>query len=204
MLQEVLAAVIAFVSTNIDDLFILMALYLQTGNGIKPNHIVSGQYLGIATLIALSLAGVFLGLIVPTAYIGLLGLFPVYIGIQKLWQHYAQKHDDEETDGIPKAKTAGGTVAQVFSVAAITIANGGDNVGIYVPFFSAQSFEGLALTVSIFLALTGVWLFAARYLTKHPALAGTLHRVVPAVFPFLLIGLGVYIMHDSGTFAFIF
>jgi len=204
MFQEVLAAVIAFVSTNIDDLFILMALFLQTGNGVKPGNIVSGQYLGIVTLIVSSLAGVFLGLIIPTAYVGLLGLFPIYMGVQKLWQHYVQKRDDDETDGASKAKNAGSMFARIFSVAAITIANGGDNIGIYVPFFSAKSLEELALTVSVFLVLTGVWLFVARYLTRHPALARTLQRVVPTVFPFLLIGLGVYIMYDSGTFAMLF
>ncbi len=203
MLQEILAATIAFTSTNVDDLFILMALFLQTGSGIKSNNIVLGQYLGIVTLITLSLAGVFLGLIVPTAYIGLLGLFPIYMGIQKLWRHYVQKRDDDDADGASKAKAAGSMLTQILSVAAITIANGGDNIGIYVPFFSAKSFEEMALTVSIFLALTGVWLFTARYLTKHPILAGTLQRVVPAVF-LLLIGLGVYIMYDSGTFALIF
>ena len=200
MLQDILAAVIAFVSTNIDDLFILMALFLQTDSGIRSGNIISGQYLGIITLIVLSLAGVFLGLIIPAAYIELLGLFPIYMGLRKLWEHYVQKNDADEADDTATAKTSGGMFAQIISVTAITIANGGDNIGIYIPFLSAKSFQGMALTIAIFLALTAVWIFTARYLTKHPILAGTLQRIVPVIFPFLLIALGVYILFDSGTF----
>jgi cadmium resistance protein CadD (predicted permease) len=206
MFQEVVAATVAFVSTNIDDLFILIALFLQASNGIKPGNIVSGQYAGIVTLVAISLAGVFLGLIIPAAYIGLLGLFPVYMGARKLWEHYVQKsHDGEnEAEHTARAKTTGGTVAQIVSVAAITVANGGDNIGIYVPFFRAKPPEAIVLTIVIFLALTAMWIFTAQYLSRRPALAGALHRIVPAVFPFLLVALGVYIMLDSGTFSLLF
>lgn len=74
-MEILITSVIAFTSTNLDDIFLLTLFY---GNKeFKSKDIIAGQLLGISTLIAVSLIGSLIGLLVPQAYIGLLGLVPM-------------------------------------------------------------------------------------------------------------------------------
>jgi cadmium resistance protein CadD (predicted permease) len=84
----------AFVSTNIDDLFILMVFFATPR--FPSSQIVLGQYIGMWSLIVVSLAGSLIALVLPHNLIGLIGLFPVTIGIKELPDLH--KKGDEEDD----------------------------------------------------------------------------------------------------------
>lgn len=204
MIEVIITAVLAFASTNIDDLFILMMLFSQaSGKNLTPATIFAGQYLGISTLIILSLAGSLLGIIIPLPYIGLLGFLPVYLGLSKIYHHIKKDHTAPEEVTIDR-KPAGGFLASiaginVVSIAAITIANGGDNIGLYIPLFANLTVQQLVITIIIFLVLVYVWLITARYLISHPRLKESISRYKHIIFPVVLIALGVYILMESGT-----
>jgi cadmium resistance protein CadD (predicted permease) len=89
----IIAGVISFVATNIDDIVILMLFFAQINASFRARHIVIGQYLGFTALIVASLPGFFGGLIVPKAIIGLLGVVPIAIGIKQL-----VNREDEENE----------------------------------------------------------------------------------------------------------
>jgi len=55
------SAIVAFVATNTDDIFVLTFLFAQ--KNLKRWYVVAGQYLGLAGLIAISLFGYFARLI---------------------------------------------------------------------------------------------------------------------------------------------
>jgi len=57
------SAIVAFVATNTDDIFVLTFLFAQ--KNLKRWYVVAGQYLGLAGLIAISLFGYFARLIFP-------------------------------------------------------------------------------------------------------------------------------------------
>ena len=191
-MELILTSIIAFATTNIDDLFILTLFFAD--RKYKPREIYKGQFLGIASLITVSLLISLLGLIIQPAYIGLLGLIPVYIGFRKLFNLFSSPDKVEET----AVKTSPGT-SNVLSVAAVTFANGGDNIGIYVPLFATLSFIEKSVMTIIFLAMTALWCFAAQYFTKHPLLKKSVDRYGHIIAPMVLILLGFYILHDSGT-----
>ncbi|MBT1697602.1 cadmium resistance transporter [Fulvivirgaceae bacterium PWU4] len=208
MTETVLTAFIAFVSTNIDDIFILMTLFTQVPHSLERRSIVAGQYMGIIALILLSIAGALIGIVVPLPYIGLLGLFPIYLGVAKIVSHVKNKADDDEGNALTIKKRKGGLLSnmigqEAFGIAAITIANGGDNIGIYVPLFAKASLPELGITTLIFLALVYVWLAIAAYATSHPVVTDRLKKYNHILFPAVLIGLGVYIIIDSGTYRFV-
>ncbi len=50
---------------------------------------------------------------------------------------------------------------QTYSVAAITIANGSDNLGIYMPLFANTVFSELLVIIGVFLVLVGVCCYVA-------------------------------------------
>jgi cadmium resistance protein CadD (predicted permease) len=72
----------ALVSTNIDDLFILMVFFATLR--LPSIQIILGQYIRMGSLMGISLVGSLITLIVPRNIIGLIGLFPIAIGIKEL------------------------------------------------------------------------------------------------------------------------
>lgn len=204
MIETMVTALLAFASTNVDDLFILMVLFTATSQSFRPSNILAGQYLGIITLIGISLIGSLIGIVIPKVYIGLLGFFPIYLGIRKLFD----KNDDEDDSPAitPGKKYILSSVISpaTLSVASITIANGADNIGIYIPLFVNLSIPNLILTTSIFLAMVLVWVKTAEYLVQHPRLKHTLARYNHVLFPCILIGLGIYILIESRSYTLVF
>ena len=87
----------------------------------------------------------------------------------------------------------------MLAVAAVTIANGGDNLGIYTPLFATRTGPEVALLIAVFAILTGVWCLLAHGLVNHPALGAPIRRYGRRVLPFVLMGLGVLILYEAGT-----
>jgi cadmium resistance protein CadD (predicted permease) len=203
MLEVVLTAITAFISTNIDDLFILILLFSQTAVSWKRYAIFAGQYLGICTLIVLSLAGSMIKFVVSPTYLGFLGLLPVTIGVIGLYRVLTGTTEGEEEPPVTQTIGSRNRMASFglhsLSVASVTIANGADNIGIYVPLFAILTNRELVITIVIFLGLVYVWLQSAAYLARHPVVQKTISPYRHFIFPFLLIGLGVYILIESGA-----
>ena len=204
----IIAGITSFVATNIDDIVILMLFFAQVNSTFRPRHIVVGQYLGFAALIAASLPGFFGGLIVPKAWIGLLGLVPIAIGISHLVKRDNQENEVQavsaefsgQSNSSPVSKLASVFNPQIFNVAAVTVANGGDNIGIYLSLFASSDLPSLAVILAVFFVMVGVWCYVAYWLTSQKAIASVLTRYGKAVVPFVLIGLGIFILIDSGTY----
>lgn len=85
---------------------------------------------------------------------------------------------------------------QIYKVAAVTFANGGDNIAIYVPLFARGNWASLA----VFLVLVAVWCYVAQLLTRQKAIAHMITRYGQALVPFVLIGLGVWILIESESY----
>ncbi len=87
-----------------------------------------------------------------------------------------------------------------WSVAGITMANGADNLGVYIPAFSMQSGGQKVLTGLVFLLLTLVWCAAAWYAARHPKWGPMLSRIFSRAAPFVLMGIGFWIMAHHPIF----
>ena len=203
----IIAGVTSFAATNIDDFVILMLFFAQVNATFRARHIVVGQYLGFTALIIASLVGFFGGLIVPKAMIGLLGLVPIAIGISHLVKKENDQNEVQAVSGefnresnSPVSKLANLFNPQTLNVAAVTIANGGDNIAIYLPLFASSELPSLLVILAVFLVMVGVWSYAAYRLIRHKAIANILTRYSQALVPFILIGLGIFILIDSGTY----
>lgn len=191
----------AFTATNLDDIVILMLFFSQVNHLLCKRQIVMGQYLGFGALVLISLPGFFSTVLFPRPWIGLLGLVPIAIGLTRLLN---TETDDAETNTT--IDEPGGThwwsgllSPQTYSVAAITFANGGDNIGIYVPLFASTTWESLVVILTVFFSMVGVWCYTAYRLAAVPAIATSLTRYGNQLVPFVLIGLGTLILIDSHT-----
>ena len=111
--------------------------------------------MGSITLVLISLPGFFSSLFLPEAWIGMLGIVPIAIGLNRLLSQ--AEEDAENNAAIDPTKSPLGSLLspQTYGVAAVTFANGSDNVGVYMPLFASCSWESLAVILSVFFALVG-------------------------------------------------
>lgn len=202
LLTTITTGIVSFMGTNIDDLIILLLLFSQINDNLKIWEVVCGQYLGFTILVFLSLPGLFSGLILPPPLIGLLGLIPLAIGISSLVNG---KIDIDSSLEFPTSSTAITTrntnllSSQIYTVAAITIANGSDNISIYIPLFSSTNLENFLIIITIFFLLLAVWCYLGYKLTHQQKITDFFTNYGNYLIPFVLIGLGVFIVWKSNA-----
>ena len=202
LLTAISTGMTAFTATNLDDILILLLFFSQVNAVFRRRHIVFGQFLGFTALVLASLPGFFGRLIFPPDWIGMLGLLPIAIGLSRLLNPETDDSEAEaELEQSEKSFFSSFLSPQTYSVAAVTVANGGDNIGIYVPLFASNTLESLAVILAVFFGMVGVWCYAAYRLIQMRAIADTLTRYGNQLVPFVLIGLGIAILVKSGTLA---
>lgn len=187
-------AIVVFASTNVDDIFVLLGFFAD--RKFRAKQVVIGQYLGIAALYGVSVLASFLVLVIPAAYIGLLGFAPIFFGLRRLWELWNGVETGDNPEDHEKASVGHGNIV---AVALVTIANGGDNISIYTPLFATRSVYEILAIGCIFAILTAVWLGAAHSLVNHPTLGAPIRRHGHRVVPFILIALGILILYEAGT-----
>jgi cadmium resistance protein CadD (predicted permease) len=189
----------SFAATNIDDLFILMAFFANR-RSFPTLHVVLGQYVGMGALLAIGIVCSLIALVVPNNLIGLIGIFPIAIGIKELLE--LRKKDDDDDEEEPAAKQPSQRSKWIaylpfLAVTAVTF-SGGEEIGIYASVFAINNETSeIIVIILVVMGLTGVWCGVASYLVNHSFLAVRFRRIASRILPFVLIGLGLYIMAEA-------
>jgi cadmium resistance protein CadD (predicted permease) len=193
-LQPVLEATTAFSATNVDDLFILMLFFSRRDHSFPTWQVVGGQYLGMASLLAISLLAVVGRMAIPEGWIGLLGLFPISLGLSQLAESLDNNASEVED---PLAGSGMPWVAGLLGVASLTIANGSDNISVYMAMLATSDPLRLKVFPLVFAVLTALWCLLAWRLTQTDLLAKPLRRLQRDLAPLLLVVIGALVLHDS-------
>ena len=169
-----------FVSTNADDLVLLTIFFSQRNT--RASTIVLGQVVGLGALTLASILAARLAVQLPGGWIPFLGLVPIYLGLRAI---FSPSDDDDVTPAKP--------ALHWWTVALVTIANGGDNLGVYIPVFAAQSWVGIAVIAAMFLLFTVVWCGLAAAAVRHPTWGDKVRTVSARFGPWVLITVGIWI-----------
>ena len=180
------SAFVTFAATNIDDLVILTLLF---GAGNSARRVYVGQYLGFGAILAMSALTGFAAQSFPHEWVGLLGLTPLFIGLRG-FVRLLRRQEDEEEPHVPQS---------LWSIAALTLANGGDNIGVYAPMFTRMGGREIAIVVGVYLVLVGVWCAVAQRFVRTPRVAQIFDRWGQRLAPFVFIALGVDILLSAGS-----
>ncbi len=173
------SSITTFAATNVDDAFLLTLFFARR---IPASRIVAGQYLGFAAIIGISLIGVWGVFALPHRWIHFLGLLPLAIGIKRLLQTHPGREPRADSESLA-------------SIALMTLSNGTDNIGVYVPFFVIAR-ASLWLILSVYVALVALWCFIGWRLGSYPLILRFVdqrgHWMVSLVF----VGLGIYVLNS--------
>ncbi|GEN51199.1 CadD family cadmium resistance transporter [Alkalibacterium pelagium] len=196
MLQTIISAIAVYISTSIDYLFILLIIFSQSQTKKGLRQIYLGQYLGTGILVAVSLFAAYVLNFIPQDWIiGLLGLIPIYLGIRVAM---VGEEEAEEEEVVEKLESRGSN-RLFWSVALITIASGGDNLGIYIPYFTSLSVSEIVIAIVVFALSIAVLCYISYRLAKISFVSETLEKYERIIVPIVFIGLGIFIMLENGT-----
>lgn len=197
MISSIVQAIGLFIATNIDDIVIL-SLFFGRGQG-QPGttrRVLAGQYLGFLGILGAAVAAAFgAQVLLPEAILPYFGLIPLGLGLWAAWQAWKNRGEDDDDEAQLEGKRV-----SVWTVAAVTFANGGDNLGVYVPVFVSVSWGAVLAYCIVFLVLVAVLVFLAKWISSRKPIAEALERWEHILFPAVLIGLGLVILVSGGAF----
>ena len=189
----VLTAAVLFAATNVDDIVVLTVLSISsraTGQP-RPWQIWAGQYAGFTVLIGASLAAAAGLALVPLHWLWLLGLVPLGLGLYKLAAAIRAHRSGQQASPAAVTGLAG--------VIGLTVANGGDNLSVYIPVFRTSSAAEIAVIIAVFLAAAGLYCLASIRLAGHRAVIQAVQRWGEWVVPVVFILIGFYIFIKTGA-----
>ncbi len=194
MITSALQAIGLFLVTNLDDIIVLSLVFARgAGQRGTTTKIVVGQYLGFGAILLASVAVTFgAGLFLPDDAIPYFGLIPLALGLWAAWQVW--RNGDDDDDSVADRPIS------ALTVAAVTFANGGDNIGVYVPVFLTVGTAAVVAYCVVFLALVLVLVLAAKFVATRKPIAEVLERWEHVLFPLVLILLGLVILIEGGAF----
>ena len=76
----------------------------------------------------------------------------------------------------------------------MTIAGGGDNIGVYVPLFAGFDWRQMIVMAIVFACMTAIWCALGKRLAALPMLGEFLRKYKKVIIPVVYISLGVYII----------
>jgi cadmium resistance protein CadD (predicted permease) len=190
MITLVSLSLVLFIATHVDDLFLLLSWYAE-GRTAKV-AIVLGQYLGVIALISAGLLCSRIAVAIPASYLRWLGLIPMSLGLQKLVTLFTHSGEPAVPSPAPTLRHS-----QVLGVAALTIASGGDNIGVYLPLFATRPRRDCVVLIVVFLIMTAAWCFFARWLAHHRSLRAPIAKWGTRLFPVVLLILGLRILFPA-------
>ena len=222
-------AVALFAATNVDDLVVLALLSAASRAAGRPRRweIWSGQYLGFAVLVGVSLAAGRGLSLVPARWLWLLALIPLVIGVVTLATAIRAARRGEpptpplaagQPSGAGRSGTAGPSgvgglpavpglsnvgwlswMAGIVGVGTLTVVDGADNLAAYTPVFATADADRIAVTLVVFAVGVAVWCAAGGLLTRHHRITDTLQRYGRWVLPVAFILIGLYTLHATNA-----
>lgn len=190
-----------FAVTNIDDLVLLAVLFGQATSRTRALRVVAGWYVGyLPVLTAAVVIGALGARLLPENVLPLLGLLPLVLGLRAAWTaclERAGRHVASPSDDEVRWSASGPGVG---TAAAVSLSNGGDNIGVYGPVFAVSRPVVQLIYLVVFLGLVGVWCAASRLVSTRSVVSRAMARWGRVLLPVVLIGLGLNILLEGEPF----
>jgi len=179
----------AFVSTNVDNLFLLVGLLAATPD--RPWRVHAGFVAAIAAIVVAGILAAQLADFLPLHLTGWLGVVPIGLGLFGVFRLVRE--------GESAVESVAATATGIVPVALITLANAGDSFSVFLPLF-ADTADGFLPAAAITVIVASLlWCALATWMLSHAAFGARLQREAPRILPFLMIAVGIYVLLNTGT-----
>lgn len=196
MLGTIFTAIAIFIATGIDEMFVLTILFAQAQKKKAVGAVYIGQQIAMIALLGISILGVFGLTFITEKWIGLLGLVPIILGIRMLIN--GDEEDEEEEEILKKT---GKFNSLIISVALIAIGGGGEELAIYIPYFSALDTTELIITLITFNLLVPIWCILCQKVASFKYVKETVEKYERILVPIVFVGLGLFVLIENDTFS---
>lgn len=161
LLTTILTGIVAYASTSIDCLILLTLLFGLHGRR-AGRAIYWGDFLGTTLLLLISGACAYpLRHLPQTLILGVLGIFPILIGLKTLFSHSA--------DATPTAADLGSAHRRLpWTIALLIVSTGADNISVYIPLFTQATTPQVGILLVTLYAMLTVFYLVARGLAHFP------------------------------------
>lgn len=188
MLEIMLLSIASYIGTNIDDMIINTCFFAFANKMKEIRSIVLGKYLGTGILILISIIGS-LGLkIVPMDYVKYLGFLPICMGVKE----WIGGDEQDREEGCCTSDSD--RINLLWNVTIVTIANGADNIGVYIPLFTGFAVDQYLIFIFVFVIMTAIWCTLGYQAAKLPYLERMINKYKQTIVPVIYIALGIYIL----------
>jgi cadmium resistance protein CadD (predicted permease) len=183
-LVSLLLAAAGYASTNVDNLLLVGAI----SAGHPDRRAVTRGYIAAsAAVLAVSLAFMFLSLVVSPHTIGYLGLLPIALGLRMLLLSM-----DDRDNGPGKAPAA-------MSIATVLFANSSDSIAVFGSLIAESEKHVIIALVAGFVLASVAWLALIRRVSSRLLHGSRVQSIATRIMPFVMIAIGIYILLDSRT-----
>ncbi|MBO6557328.1 MAG: cadmium resistance transporter [Pseudomonadales bacterium] len=186
MFTVVILVFATFAATNIDNLLLLISFVVS---GAEKKALMLG-FMGGMLLILLMSAGLGLvSLVVPVQYLGFLGVIPLMVGLQKIYEMIRK----------PNKAEAEAAIVSIGSMVTLQLSNGLDTVLVFAPLF-ADSLTHVDYSIALAFLISAIaWLVLAMTLGQSARRIEAISRYGIWLAPAVMIVLGLYILDNTVT-----
>jgi cadmium resistance protein CadD (predicted permease) len=183
-------AAVAFVATNADNLLLLFAFLAD--HSYKAWQVIVGYALGMVAILALSWLVAWFAHFLRPDYVGLLGVVPIGLGLKRLYDRFVRHADSAEP-----ASSSRPTHSQIITVALADVAHGPDTIILFSALLAdADLVAQFSISIAYLVLVIG-WSSLGFFLLGHPRVRGPAQRYGNQLSPYLLIGVGIYIVLNT-------
>ena len=183
VLDVIALSSIAYVGTMFDNYFAFVAQLVVT-EPTRYRRVSIAQAVGVAILVIVAAAVGSALTAVPVQWTGLFCLAPWSMAWFR-WRH----RDEHATETYRRG---------ALTTTAVTIALGGDNLGVWIPLLRTDGVAQGILTVVVFAFFEVLFLLSAQTLTRHPRVSAFGETTARQLVPWIYVALGVLILVESG------
>ena len=194
MLMLVGLVVSSFVATNLDNLLLLVVLL--GANAQRRIAVLLGFLCSAVAVLGACALGIVVGSMVGAGLVGYLGIVPVLLGCHMLYKSRSAKSSAHETTASFSNDTQRGLWLSTFF---FMFGNSGDSIAVFLPLLAESGRSALLIILGSYLVMALSWAGLAYVISGQRGLAERIERHAVKFVPWIMIGVGIYILMDTAT-----
>lgn len=189
-------AALAFASTNVDGYALLLGFF--SDKRYRPAEVAAGQFISVATQLAISAALVGIGKVTEAPFLGLAGIVPLLAGLTRIADRRGQD-SPRPACGAQSARQARGRFLRVAAVAAVATSGAVDNVLVYASLLVGRTSAAVVEVACTFALMTVLLCLCAHATASSRSVQKAWRVAVSRVAPFMATAIGLSLLIRFGT-----